>query len=342
MSNSLPKTYKAAVLEKTGGKLVLKDVPLKNPGPGEVLVKVLASGVCGTDAGVQQGHFGDIFPLVLGHEYVGDVVAVGEGVTKVKVNDRVGGGWHGGHDGACRSCQRGFYQTCDNKAINGVSKDGGYAEYALLRAEAAVRLPSDIDPAQAAPLLCAGVTVFNGMRKLHVEQGNLVAVQGLGGLGHLAVQYARAMGYQVAALSSSGAPDKRDFARKLGAHEFVDTSAEDAAEALAGMGGAALIVVTAPNPEVISPLVGGLQPGGKLLCLAPVGPVPFDTVALVTKGASVHGWPSGHALDSEEAVRFAQTHGVECMVEKFPLSDVQKAFDHMTSGKARFRAVLTM
>lgn len=233
-----------------------------------------------------------------------------------------------------------MFQTCDNEEINGVSRDGGYAEYVLLRAEAAVRIPADVDPAEAAPLLCAGVTVFNSMRRMGVMQGDLVAVQGLGGLGHLAVQFASKMGYEVAAISSGG--DKKGFAAELGAHHYIDASREDPAKALMALGGAAMICSTAPNPKAVSPLVGGLAPQGKLIVLAPLGPVEFDTTAMVVKAASVHGWPSGHALDCEEAIKFAGTHGVKCMIEKFPLDKVQDAFEHMTSGKVRFRAVLTM
>ncbi|KAI0397425.1 hypothetical protein F5Y17DRAFT_415483 [Xylariaceae sp. FL0594] len=229
---------------------------------------------------------------------------------------------------------------CDDEKVNGVSFDGGYAEYVILREEAVVRVPKELDPAETAPLLCAGVTTFNAIRKQHVEQGNLVAVQGLGGLGHLAVQYANKMGYRVAALSSGSS--KRDFASQLGAHEYIDTSKQDPAEALQALGGAALIVSTAPNPDSIGPLAGGLQAGGKLIVLAPVGPIPVDTTILVQKGASVTGWPSGHALDVEEAISFAQTHGVKCMVEKFPLSDVLKAMEHTEKGNVRFRGVLTM
>lgn len=229
---------------------------------------------------------------------------------------------------------------CDNAQINGVTMDGGYAEFTLLREEAVVRVPADLDPAEAAPLLCAGVTVFNSMRKMHVEQGNVVAVQGVGGLGHLAIQYASKMGYRTVAIS--GGDSKRDFALKLGAHAYIDSSKEDAIAALMKMGGAAMIVATAPNPKAISPLVGGLAPGGKLVVLAPVGPVEFDTGKLVSKGASVHGWPSGHALDSEEAIQFAVDHGVKCLVEKSPLSDAAKAMEACYSGKVRFRGVLMM
>lgn len=337
---SLPKTYKAVVLGKAGAPFKLQDVELKHPGPGQVLVKVLACGVCFSDVGTAEGHMGDVFPVTPGHEIVGNVVEVGEGVKDMAIGLRVGGPWHGGHDGHCRQCQRGQFQMCDNEAVNGVSQDGGFAEYVLLRAEAVVRVPKELDPADAAPLLCAGVTVFNGMRKMHVEQGALVAVQGLGGLGHLAVQYANKMGYEVAVLSSGD--DKAKFAKGLGAHHYINTKTSDAAAELTKLGGAAIIVQTAPNPKVVGALVAGLAPGGKLLSLAPVGEVPVDTVALVLKGRSVHGWPSGHALDCEEAIRFAQKHDVRCMVTKYSLADVQKAVDDLKAGKPRFRNVLVM
>jgi len=344
---------------------------MKTPERGQVLVRVRASGICHTDAFIQAGYLPNAWPLVPGHEIVGDVVAVGEGVTRFKEGDRVGGGWHGGmsfcfplhillvplsipyrqtnttshpphtgHDGTCRSCQRGQFQTCDNQAINGCSFDGGYAEYCILRQEATVRVPTDLDPAEVAPLLCAGITVFNGIRKMHVEQGNLVAVQGLGGLGHMAVQYARAMGYRVAAVSRG--TDKRAFALELGAHEYIDSATEDVAARLQELGGAALAVSTAPNGKAFSPLVGGLQPGGKLVIMATMGPVEFDTTPMVLKNLSVHGWPSGNANDSEETIGFTKSHGIKCLIEKFPLSEAPKAFELMKQGKPRFRNVLVM
>jgi len=247
---------------------------------------------------------------------------------------------------------------CDNRAVNGVSRDGGYGEYATLRSEAAVKIPKDIDPATAAPLLCAGVTVFNGMRKMGVTVGDLVAVQGLGGLGmaqtsligiflpaeitvgHLAVQYARKMGFRTVALSRG--QDKRDFAMQLGAHEYIDTAATSAAEALQKMGGASLIVITAPNPDVISGLLGGLAPRGTLLLHAAVGDIKLESTPMILNALSLRGWPSGHALDSEEAIQFAQQNGVNCMIEKFPLAKANEAMEHMLSGNVRFRAVLTM
>lgn len=229
---------------------------------------------------------------------------------------------------------------CENEAINGVSVDGGYAEYVLLREEATARVPEKLDVAEAAPLLCAGVTVFNGIRKMHIEQGNLVAIQGCGGLGHLAIQYASKMGYRVVVISSG--PAKKDFAHQLGATDYIDSSVEDPIKQLKKFGGAALIVATAPNPKAISPLVGGLQAGGKLLILGVAGNVEVDSIHMIQQGLSVCGWPSGHALDCEEAIEFAQVHGVKCLVERFPMKEVTEATTHMTSGKVRFRSVLMM
>lgn len=337
---SLPKTYKACVLDKPNVPFALRDVDLKHPEKGQVLVKVLACGVCFSDIATASGNMGDVFPRVPGHELVGDIVEVGEGVTRFKGGERVGGPWHGGHDRTCRPCQQGQFQMCENEAINGVSQDGGFAEYALLRDEAVVRVPKEYDPAETAPLLCAGVTVFNGVRKMHVEQGALVAVQGLGGLGHLAVQYANKMGYEVAVLSSSD--DKEKFARDLGAHHYINAKKNDTASELMKLGGASIIVQTAPNPKAVSPLVAGLAAGGKLLSLAPVGPIEVDSVALVQKGASVNGWPTGHAQDCEDAINFAQVHGVKCMVEKFSFDKIQDAVDSLLAGKPRFRNVLVM
>ncbi|EGX89611.1 alcohol dehydrogenase [Cordyceps militaris CM01] len=337
---SLPSSFKAVVIENANGPFKIAERPLKAPAAGEVLVKVLACGVCFSDVAIASGEMGSVFPRVPGHEIVGDIVQVGDGIKHLTVGQRVGGPWHGGHDGTCRACQRAQFQMCDNELVNGYSKDGGFAEYVLLRAEATVRVPADMDPAEVAPLLCAGVTVFNGIRKLRVEQGALVAVQGLGGLGHLAVQYAAKMGYEVAVLSSGD--DKADFAKQLGAHHYINAKTQDATEELKKLGGASIIVQTAPNPKIVGPLVAALAPEGKLLSLAPVGAVEFDTVPLVLKGASVQGWPSGHALDCEEAIRFASTHGVKCMIEKYPFADVQKAVDSLIAGKPRFRNVLVM
>ena len=340
-SSSLPKTYKAVVISKPDQPLTVSTRELRAPSATEVLIKVLACGVCGTDLHISQGLLGTaLFPRVPGHELVGDVVSVGSSVTRVSPGDRVGGAWHGGHDGTCRTCLRSQFQMCDNREVNGVNRDGGYAEYVILRAEAVVRVPRALQPAQAAPLMCAGVTVFNAMRKLQVEQGNLVAIQGVGGLGHLAIQYACKMGYRVVALSRGSS--KREFALEMGAHEYIDTEKEDAAAALAKRGGAAIICVTAPNAKAISPLVNGLQPGGKLLVLAPVGSIDIDANALISKGSSVHGFSTGHALDVEEALQFALDHKVECIIEKFSLHEANEAMEKIKDGSIRFRGVLVM
>ncbi|KAH7143488.1 alcohol dehydrogenase GroES-like domain-containing protein [Dactylonectria macrodidyma] len=336
---SIPTTYRAAVLEAPGAALHLRDLNIKHPGPGEVLVKVLACGVCRSDWAVQAQYLGPL-PRVPGHELIGEVVEIGIDVSRVKVGQQVGAGWHGGHDGVCQACEHGYFQMCKKGVINGGSVDGGYAEYVLLREEATVRIPAGLDPAEAAPLLCAGVTVFNGIRKLNVETGGLVAVQGLGGLGHLAVQYANHMGYKVVAISSGGS--KRDLAMKLGAKAYVDSAEEDASKKLQNMGGATIIIATAPNPKAVSSLVPGLGLRGKLLILSGVGNVEISTSILSRYGASVHGWPSGHATDCEDAIDFAQTHGIRCMVERYSLDQAQSAFEHMLSSKARFRAVIVM
>ncbi|KAI9836892.1 MAG: hypothetical protein M1819_001057 [Sarea resinae] len=340
MAPSLPKTFKAARFLEAGAPLTIVDVPLVQPSTGEVLVKVLATGVCYSDVHAQHGSMGSGFPRTPGHETIGDVVAVGEGEKKWKVGDRVGAPWHGGHDGTCKKCQKGLFQMCDNETVNGIFRDGGYAEYVLLRSEATVRVPTSVDPAAYAPILCAGVTVFNSIRHMHVMPGEIVAVQGVGGLGHLAVQYAANMGYRVVALSRGS--DKEKEAKEFGASEYIDQSKEDATEKLQSMGGAALIISTAPNPKVISPLLGGLGAEGKLLILAPCGEVPINTFAIIPKGISVHGWPSGHANDCEEAIAFTQANGVHTIVNKFPLADAQKAFENTVAGKAKFRNVLVI
>ena len=229
---------------------------------------------------------------------------------------------------------------CKSEAINGVTRDGGYGEYVTLRSEAVVRVPTNVDPAEYAPILCAGITVFNSLRNQKIIPGELVGVQGLGGLGHLAVQYANKMGYRVVAISSSAKKEK--FARDLGAHDYIDGSKGDVGEQLQKMGGAACIIFTAPNSELIPGLLAGLGPLGKLLILAAAGPVEINTAMMIGNGLSISAWPSGHALDSEEAIDFAMTHGVNCMVEKFKLDDANDALKHMLSGDVRFRAVLTM
>lgn len=227
---------------------------------------------------------------------------------------------------------------CANGEINGCSRDGGYAEYVNVRGDAIAHVPRDVDPAQLAPLLCAGVTAFASLKHARIEPGETVAVQGLGGLGHLAVQYARKLGYRVIVISSSTA--KRELAMKLGAHDYVDASKGDVADQLQKLGGAACIMLTAPNPELIPLLLKGLNPLGKLLIVAATGPGSLDTTMMISKGLSIVAWPSGNTKDCKAAVEFAQKNDVSCMVEKFPLSRANEALEHMSSGKVRFRSVL--
>ncbi|KAJ4305674.1 hypothetical protein N0V90_001205 [Kalmusia sp. IMI 367209] len=365
MAPEIPQTCRAVVIDAPGAPWTLKSIPTPQAQQGEVLIKVLACGVCHSDSFLQQGAFGDgaSFPRIPGHEIIGNIVALGPGETRWKVGQKVGGGWHGAHDGTCKGCNKGLYQMCESRLVNGVSRDGGYAEYCTLRSEAVIRLPDDADPAAYAPILCAGVAVFNGIRQMNPTSGSVVAVQGIGGLGHLAIQYARRMGFRTVALSTSS--NKKEFAEQLGATDFVDTSKEDAATALQRMGGASLIVVTAPNASVMSGLVGGLGILGKLLILArecsslmscymndfrgagadeviAVGDVPINTGVLLGIGGSVHVWPAGHALDTEEAIEFAQRQGVKCLVEKFPLERTAEAVKRVTDNSVRFRGVIVM
>ncbi|KAJ5223915.1 hypothetical protein N7468_008457 [Penicillium chermesinum] len=308
---------------------------------GEVLVKVEACGVCFSDTHAQANGVGGKFPGVPGHEIIGRVVAVGDGVSRWKVGDRIGGGWHGGEDGTCLQCRKGAFQTCSNEQINGITKSGGYAEYCSLRAEAGVPIPEDVNAAEYAPILCAGVTVFNSMRQMNVRPGSLVAVQGLGGLGHLAIQYANKFGFRVVAISRGA--DKEKPVRELGAHHFIDSSSQDPVAELQKMGGATMIVSTAPHAAAIAPLLNGLDVFGKLLIVAlPSDEVPINMWPMTTRGLSVHGWPSGHALDSEQAIAFTRLQGIKCQVQTFPLDKANEAWDAMVNGTVRFRAVITM
>ncbi|KAK7186803.1 alcohol dehydrogenase GroES-like domain-containing protein [Paraphaeosphaeria sporulosa] len=337
---SLPQTYKQAVFKAQGQPLVIEEAPLKLPGKGELLVKVEACGVCFSDMFAQQNIMGGGFPMVPGHEIVGKVAAIGEGVELWKEGDRVGGGWHGGHDGVCKACKKGFFQMCDNQVINGETKAGGYAEYVLLRSEAAIRVPAKVDAAKYAPIMCAGLTCFNSIRNMNIGVGETVAVQGLGGLGHLAIQYAARFGYRVVAISRGG--DKEAFARELGAHEYIDSSKGDAGEALQNLGGAKLVVTTSPSADVISPLLKGLGILGKLLILSVPGEVPVNTGVMLRYALTVQVWPCGSAVDAEDTIQFTELQDINCMIEKFPLDKANDAFNHMMSGKVRFRAVITM
>ncbi|KAL3432340.1 hypothetical protein BDV09DRAFT_187609 [Aspergillus tetrazonus] len=275
-------------------------------------------------------------PIVPGHEIVGRVADLGDRVSGWAIGDRIGGAWHGGHDGSCKACRKGWYQMCDSQIINGVTKDGGYAEYCLLNPEAAVRVPAHLSAAKYAPILCAGVSVFNSIRHMKVPVGETVVIQGLGGLGHLAIQYAKKMGFRVVAISRGR--DKEAFARELGAHEYIDSSKViDVGLALRELGGASLIVTTAPSAELMKPLLKGLGVLGSL-----PGELPIDTVTMLKYGASVQLWPCGHAADSEDAIAFTGLQRIDCLVEEFLLAKANEAFGSMLKGTVRFRPVITM
>ena len=317
-----------------------RDVPA--PGPAQVRLQVGACGVCHSDHFVRDGLWPGLeFPRVPGHEVVGTVDAIGDGVTSVSAGDRVGIGWHGGHDGTCDACLKGDYMQCKNQRITGFSFDGGYGEYMIAPEVALARVPDDMSFTDAAPLLCAGVTTYNSLRNSGARAGARVAVQGLGGLGHLGVQYARAMGFETIALSRGR--DKESFATELGAHHYIDTSEGSVGEALQELGGADVALATAPNAQAIGDLVPGLAIDGTLLIVAaPFEPISFNPLDLLSGRRRIQGWPSGTATDSTDAMRFASQHDIRPMTESFALDDAGQAYDRMMNGEVRFRAVLDL
>ncbi len=332
-------TMKAVQVTRPGTfELVEREVP--EAGPGQVRVKVLACGVCHSDMFVRSGGFpGLVLPRVPGHEIAGVVDAVGAGVTAWEVGDRVGVGWHGGHCFQCDACRRGLFINCKAGKVTGVSHDGGYAEYAVVPHESVARMPAGMDAVDAGPLLCAGVTTYNALRNSGARPGDTVAVQGIGGLGHLALQYAARMGFRTVAISRGA--DKESRARELGAHEYVDTDKAPAAEALKALGGADVVLATAPNSEAIGSTVNGLKSRGKLLIVAaPFEPLSVSAMGLLS-GKSVAGWPSGSAIDSEDTMAFSALTGVRPRVETFKLEQADEAFAKMMENRVRFRAVLT-
>jgi len=332
----------AVQVSKPGGdfEIVERDIP--QPGRAQVRIKVEACGVCHSDAVTKQGLFPGIqYPRVPGHEVAGRIDAVGADVSNWKVGQRVGVGWHGGHCFVCDYCRRGDFILCRNEKITGIHHDGGYAEYMLSPAEAVAAIPDDLSAVDAAPLLCAGITVYNSLRNARARSGDLVAVQGIGGLGHLGIQYARQMGFRTVAIGRGA--DKEPLARKLGASLYIDTATANAAEELRKLGGAQVVLATAPDSKAISALIDGVAPGGTLLVVG-VGSEPL-TVAplqLILTRRAIQGWPSGTAMDWEDTLAFSAQTGVRPMIEKYPLEKVTEAYDQMIKGRARFRVVLTM
>jgi D-arabinose 1-dehydrogenase-like Zn-dependent alcohol dehydrogenase len=321
-------------------ELVEREVP--EPGPGLARVRVEACGVCHSDYLTVEGHWpGIAYPRVPGHEIAGTIDALGPEVPGWAVKDRVGIGWHGGHCGYCDSCRRGDFVTCRvAPQIPGISYDGGYSDYLIAPAGALARIPEVLSAVEAAPLLCAGITTYNSLRNSGARPGDLVAVLGVGGLGHLGVQFAAKMGFTTVAIARG--KDKEALARELGAHHAIDSDSQDPAAELSRLGGAKVILATVTSGQAMTAVIGGLAIGGKLLIVgAPADPLQVPAGALIGGRRSMAGWPSGTSIESEDTLKFAALTGVRSRNEVFPLEQAQAAYDRMMSGKARFRVVLT-
>jgi alcohol dehydrogenase, propanol-preferring len=332
-------TYRA--YQVTGQRqFELVDRELVAPSPGHVRFRVHSCGVCHSDTlGVEGMRADPSQPIVPGHEIVGVIDAVGDGVTKWREGERVGLGFLGGHCGECEWCRRGDFVNCENQPQPGTTEDGGYAEVAYARASGLVRIPDGLDSFDASPLLCAGLTTFNALRNLDVEPGALVGIQGLGGLGHLGVQYAEKLGYRVAAIARGS--EKASLAKQLGAHHYVDSSAVDPGAALKELGGAAAVIATAASGASMSPLLGGLAPRGQLVVVgAAFDPIEVMTSDLVFGNRSIIGSLTGKPIENEANLTFSAARGVAPMMELFPFEDAPKAYERMMSGDARFRVVL--
>jgi alcohol dehydrogenase, propanol-preferring len=336
----MAKMMRAVQVSRGGGPFELVERELPDVGPGQVRIQVEACGICHSDALVKGGAYpGLSLPRIPGHEIAGRIDKVGNAVTEWKKGDRVGVGWHGGHCFVCTACRKGLFINCEKAQVTGISYDGGYAEYVVVPHEAVARLPEKLEATEAAPLLCAGVTTYNALRNSGARPGDTVAVQGIGGLGHLGIQYASKMGFRTVAVSRGA--DKAHLAQELGAHEYVDTDKVPAAEALRRLGGADLVLATAPNSEAIASTADGLKPRGKLLIVAAsFEPLKLSALGLLS-GKSVAGWPSGSAFDSQETVEFSVLTGVRPRVEVFKLEQAEQAFARMMENRVRFRAVLT-
>jgi D-arabinose 1-dehydrogenase-like Zn-dependent alcohol dehydrogenase len=335
-------TMTVAQISKPGGPFELVEREIPQPGSGQIRVKIEACGICHSDTAVKEGYWPGLqLPRVPGHEVAGRIDAIGNHVTNWKVGDRVGIGWHGGHDFVCEQCRRGDFAMCANRKITGIDFDGGYGEYMVAPAEALAAIPDDLPAEEAGPFMCAGVTVFNALRNAGARPGDVVAVQGIGGLGHLGVQYARRMGFETVALGRG--QDKEPLAKKLGAHHYIDSGVSDPVAELQKLGGARIILATAPDAKAISSVVEGLGVNGNLLIpAAPNDPLSTSVFPLILGRRQISGWYSGTARDSQDTLKFSALSDVHPMIEKFPLREVEKAYEQMHSGKARFRVVLTM
>jgi D-arabinose 1-dehydrogenase-like Zn-dependent alcohol dehydrogenase len=324
-----------------GGAFQLVEKQFPDPGPGHVRIRVQACGVCHSDSLTKEGMWPGLqFPRVPGHEVAGVLDAIGPDVPVFKVGQRVGLGWHGGHCNYCTPCRRGDFMLCENQQISGINYDGGYADYVVAPANAIALVPDELKDADAGPLLCAGVTTFNALRNSGSRTGDTVAILGIGGLGHLAVQYAAKAGYRTVAVARG--QDKGPLAKQLGAHIYIDSTAQDPAKELQKIGGANIILSTVTSAKALEWVIDGLAPAGKFILVgAPDGPVVINPFPLLLGRRTFAGWPSGTGMDSEDTLNFSALTGVKPMIETYPLEKAEEAYDRMMSGKARFRAVLT-
>ncbi len=337
----MPK-MKVAQVPAAGAAIEIVEREIPNPGPGQVRIKVQACGICHSDAIVKEGHWpGLAYPVVPGHEVAGIIDATGSNTAPWTAGQRVGVGWHGGQCGHCRSCRRGNFITCENVRVTAIHFDGGYAEFMIAPIDSIALIPDGLAAAEAGPLMCAGITTYNALRNSGARGGDVVAIQAIGGLGHLGVQFAAKLGFYTVAISRGA--DKSELARSLGAKIYIDTEVQDAAMELKKLGGAKVILATAPSGKSMGSLVGGLGPEGKLMVVgAGPDPIEISPIQLLSTKLSVQGWASGIPTDSEDAMGFAALTGVHPMIETYPLEKAAEAYQRMISNKARFRVVLTM
>jgi D-arabinose 1-dehydrogenase-like Zn-dependent alcohol dehydrogenase len=335
-------TMKVAQIPKAGADFEIVEREIPKPGVGHVRIKVQACGVCHSDVLTKEGAWPGIqYPRVPGHEVAGVIDELGAGVSVWKQGQRVGVGWHGGQDGTCLSCRRGDFGNCHNLKISGISYDGGYQQYMVAPVEALAAIPESLSDVEAAPLLCAGITTFNALRHSGAFPGDLVAVLGIGGLGHLGIQFANKFGYKVAAIGRGS--ENAALAKKLGATLYIDSKSTNASEALQKLGGARVILATAPSSKAMSGLIDGLGPNGKLMVIgATFDPIEVTPIQLISGSRTIQGWASGIPADSEDTLRFAELTGVRAMIETYPLEKAAEAYVRMMSGDAQFRVVLTM
>ena len=333
---------KAAQISKPGGDFEIVDREIPTPLAGHVRIKVQACGVCHSDVLTKDGLWPGIqYPRVPGHEVAGIIDELGEGVSGWTKGQRVGVGWHGGHDGTCLQCRRGDFGNCRNMQICGISYDGGYQQYMLAPVSALTAMPEGLSDVEAAPLLCAGITTFNALRHSGAGPGDLVAVLGVGGLGHLGVQWASKFGYKVVAIGRGA--ESGPLAKKLGASVYIDNKVTKPSEALQKLGGAQVILATAPSSKAMSEVIDGLAPNGKLMVVgATFDPIEVTPAQLIIGSRTIQGWASGTPTDAEDTLRFAEQTGVRPMIETYPLEKAAEAYTRMMSGQAQFRVVLTM